>query len=293
MFKEKRELNKVEKAVVLIVMLFAFCFFIQVSSASASEITAQNVIQLVNKERLSQGISALAENEILDRAAADKLNDMISGDYFAHTSPKGILPWYWFDKAGYDYKYAGENLAINFESAESEHKAWMASTTHRKNILNPNYQEIGIAVGRGKIDSEVSTLVVQLFGTQVAGVSTSKNPEPASQEKEARISDPALAENVIVIPESVKAPEINPNSIDIKNPICENGVCRFSDNNSVFSQNKNINEGVAWIFVILILAVSIGINTYTLNRHHKHNPFIAANTVVLLMALTSMVMWKI
>ena len=90
---------------------------------------------------------------------------MIKNDYFAHTSPQGISPWYWYDKDNYDYKYAGENLAINFLKAEDQQKAWMDSPTHRKNIFNPNYQEIGVAVAAGEINNQTAIITVQEFGT--------------------------------------------------------------------------------------------------------------------------------
>ena len=91
---------------------------------------------------------------------------MIKNDYFAHTSPAGINPWFWYEKDGYDYKYAGENLAINFLKAEDQHKAWMASPTHRKNILNDKYQEIGVAVDAGKINGQMAIIAVQEFGAR-------------------------------------------------------------------------------------------------------------------------------
>lgn len=138
----------------------------------ASEINSDNVIQLVNQARDDQGIGILKENSTLDKIAQDKLNDMIANGYFAHTSPKGISPWYWFQKEGYDYKYAGENLAINFTKAEDQQKAWMESPTHRKNILNINYQEIGVAVGAGEINGQTSIIAVQEFGKQDGAVET-------------------------------------------------------------------------------------------------------------------------
>ena len=144
--------------------------------ALAGEITKDNVIELVNESRRVENISPLIENEILKNIAEDKLEDMIKNSYFAHTSPSGINPWYWFSQNKYDYKYAGENLAINFMTVEKQHEAWMKSETHRKNIMNPNYEEIGVAVAAGEINGQVSLVVVQEFGTQ-AGSAGAKNNE--------------------------------------------------------------------------------------------------------------------
>ncbi|PJA86889.1 MAG: hypothetical protein CO141_02375 [Candidatus Moranbacteria bacterium CG_4_9_14_3_um_filter_42_9] len=148
----------------------------------ASSITDSNVIKLVNEARAKKGLEALQENPKLSAAAQAKAQDMLKNDYFAHNSPSGKTPWYWMEKSGYDYKYAGENLAMNFTSAEEEQKAWMKSASHRKNILNANYQEIGVAVAEGKIDGESTIVAVQMFGSRpnfvpVAPKVTDKIPE--------------------------------------------------------------------------------------------------------------------
>ena len=145
-------------------MIFVSVFFV-VNTSLASQITPGKVIQMVNESRKSAGILPVEENEILSQIAAEKLSDMVEKKYFAHYSPSGISPWYWFEKNKYDYKYAGENLAINFETVEEQHDAWMKSPTHRKNILNPNYQQIGVAVAAGDISGQTSIIAVQEFGT--------------------------------------------------------------------------------------------------------------------------------
>jgi hypothetical protein len=162
MINKKQKLNSWKLTAVVAAIMFLFS-----SLAQASEISPFVVIKLVNDARSAQGLAGLKENETLDKIATDKLNDMISHDYFAHTSPQGVNPWFWYEKNGYDYKYAGENLAINFLVAEDEQKAWMNSPTHRKNILNVNYQEIGVAVGAGKINGQTSIIAVQEFGSRV------------------------------------------------------------------------------------------------------------------------------
>lgn len=146
---------------------FALVFWISAFPVFAGEINVESVLKLTNTARESWGLAGLVQNEKLMSAAEEKLNNMIENNYFAHTSPSGFAPWHWFEKAGYNYQYAGENLAINFLTAENQHKAWMESPTHRKNILNPNYREIGIAIGAGEIDGEMSIVTVQEFGAQI------------------------------------------------------------------------------------------------------------------------------
>ena len=180
--------NKIKTKYFIQIFAFAFIFFVFSGNASASEITADNVINFVNQAREENGLSDLMENEKLVKIAQDKLSDMIQNDYFAHTSPKGTTPWFWFEKNGYDYKYAGENLAMSFQSAEAQQQAWMDSATHRKNILNSNYQEIGVAVGIEKINGENSIIAVQEFGT-VAGAANINDNKNFSSGKDNLIKD--------------------------------------------------------------------------------------------------------
>lgn len=159
-------LNQKSIKIAILAIIMAFFAFLTLGYAVASSITADNIVKLVNDARTGEGLKALQENSKLSKAAEEKAQDMIKNDYFAHNSPDNKTPWYWIEKVGYNYKYAGENLAMNFSSAEDEQKAWMKSESHRKNILNSNYQEIGVAVEEGKIDGQSTTVVVQMFGSR-------------------------------------------------------------------------------------------------------------------------------
>lgn len=130
---------------------------------SAGVITPEAVISLVNESRMGNGLDVLVPNADLSRAAKEKADDMFRNDYFAHTSPQGLTPWHWIEEAGYGYHYAGENLAMNFTDAEKQHRAWLESASHRKNILNPNFSEIGIGVKKGTINGRETIVVVQMF----------------------------------------------------------------------------------------------------------------------------------
>lgn len=142
----------------------AFSFAL-VYTVFAGDVTPPRIIELTNRARVTNGLATLSENPKLSQAARSKARDMLKNDYFAHTSPSGRDPWYWMKKEGYEYKAAGENLAINFTDAKEQQSAWMKSQTHRANILNANYQEIGVAVVEGKIDGQNSIVTVQMFGT--------------------------------------------------------------------------------------------------------------------------------
>lgn len=133
--------------------------------AFASDITPQKVIDIANAGRKEKGMGELAENKKLSKAAMAKAEDMTAKDYFSHTSPEGTTPWHWMEKEDYDYDYAGENLAMDFVSAEEMNQAWLASPTHRANIMNGKYRDIGVAAKEGIVDGRKTTVVVQMFGS--------------------------------------------------------------------------------------------------------------------------------
>lgn len=131
----------------------------------ASNITATDVVQQTNQVRAQQGLPALVTNEQLNQAALAKAQNMLSEQYWAHIAPDGTEPWKFFKDANYKYSVAGENLARDFSNTNDMLAAWMASPTHRKNILESRYQDIGVAVINGSLLGTETTLVVQLFGT--------------------------------------------------------------------------------------------------------------------------------
>lgn len=130
----------------------------------SSEITSQQVYNLTNLERQKNGLSPLHYNSILSESAVKKAQDMFANNYWSHTSPLGKTPWDFFKEVNYEYTTAGENLARDFYDNESVVKAWMKSPTHKANIVNEKYQEIGIGVVEGVLNGVKTTLVIQHFG---------------------------------------------------------------------------------------------------------------------------------
>jgi hypothetical protein len=125
---------------------------------------------LTNSDRLSRNIPPLSVNPLLQKAAQMKANDMATRGYFAHKTPEGRDPWYWFEEVGYLYERAGENLAVDFGESWAVKNAWMNSPTHRANILNNRFTEIGIATQEGFYNGRRTVFVVQMFGTPKAQI---------------------------------------------------------------------------------------------------------------------------
>lgn len=126
---------------------------------------AKNIISLTNTQRNENELESLKENELLNKAASAKLQDMFTNDYWDHFSPQGKKPWDFISESNYSYIYAGENLAKGFVDSGSTVNAWMDSPTHKNNLLSSRYSEIGVAVGSGYLNNKPTTLIVQMFGT--------------------------------------------------------------------------------------------------------------------------------
>jgi len=123
------------------------------------------LVDLANEDRTKLALASLTVNPMLEEAAHLKAEHMAENGYFAHESPDGKTPWFWFAEAGYVFVYAGENLAINFDDSAAVNSAWMSSPGHRANILNGHYTEIGIATAKGQYEGRETTFAVQLFGS--------------------------------------------------------------------------------------------------------------------------------
>lgn len=181
MSKIKTKFNIIGKSLVLGVSLFALTLL--AGGNASANIKTSEVISLVNEARIENGIPVVVEDSTLMKAAQEKAADMTMLQYFSHVSPNGVSPWFWFEKNNYDYRYAGENLAINFTSAQDQQKAWMQSETHKRNILNSNYKNIGVAVKEGFVNGKPAIVTVQLFGTRMKdSADTSSNVSGASTE---------------------------------------------------------------------------------------------------------------
>jgi uncharacterized protein YkwD len=193
MNKTNKTKTNISRIIKLIGLSFVFVslFAINISSSKASEITPANLETLVNSERVANGLIPLKVNDQLDSAATAKSEDMINRNYFEHYA-FGLTPWDFIIKAGYNYLYAGENLAMNFDTAEGNVNAWMNSPAHKANILNPDYTDMGIGVVKGVYADSTGShntimvtnmfgrqkpMIMQIFDSVVAGIASLRFPK--------------------------------------------------------------------------------------------------------------------
>jgi hypothetical protein len=143
----------------------------------AINIENQQLFDDTNAERAKAGLKMLKMNNQLSEAAMAKAKYMFAHNFWAHNAPDGTTPWKFIDDAGYNYLFAGENLAKDFVDSKGVVDAWMASPSHRANILQEKYQDVGFAVLNGNLQGEDLTLVVQMFGTPVTSAAVINNPQ--------------------------------------------------------------------------------------------------------------------
>lgn len=194
-----------------IIFLFLASFFIQTARVKfpsvlgiQADISSDQLLFLTNQERQNAGVGSLVLNNKLSQAASEKAQDMFTYNYWAHNSPTGKTPWVFIKSSGYNYVYAGENLARGFTTTDDVIKAWMASPDHRANMLSSNYQDVGFAVKLGKINGEETVLVVEEFGNLYMPIANSKTQDVATE----KTTTPA--KNVQAV---VKQPLINTSAL--------------------------------------------------------------------------------
>lgn len=121
----------------------------EIAEQAASTTQADQVLELVNKERAKVGLKALTLSDELTNVATLKAKDMAEKGYFDHTSPTYGTPFEMMKRFGIQYRSAGENIAAGQMDAQEVMDSWMNSSGHRANILNSDYEQIGIGYYTG------------------------------------------------------------------------------------------------------------------------------------------------
>ncbi len=255
-------------ALLFVKVLFVFSGFgFATLLTNTPTFTKEEVVAQTNIFRSALGLGQLKENSTLDSAALSKLQDMINGNYFAHTSPSGISPWHWIEANNYKYSYAGENLAIGFYSAKDTEKAWENSPSHRENLLNQHYKEIGVAVAPAKINNSEGILVVQVFGTPKpikpeASAKTAVAPKTTPKPNIVAIAQTPIStpvKSLITTSPSVKSAE---NSVGISQAPKPISINLSQDSPKINTISKVLNSGFV-IYSLFIFLLSIVLIVYT------------------------------
>lgn len=185
--------------------------------AYATEMSVSGLLSATNSQRTANGLGALSINSKLNSSAQSKAVDMKNRDYWAHTSPTGEEPWVFFDAAGYSYTKAGENLAYGFANSSDTVTGWMNSPSHRANMLDSQYTEVGF--GYVNSDNFVGTgpetiIVAHYAKPTVAAATTPPAPTApvSSNSTKAATKTPSPTPPAEVVPEETTPPteEVTP-----------------------------------------------------------------------------------
>lgn len=213
--------------------------------------TVDQLLALTNEKRIENGLSPLTLNNQLSVAASSKADDMFIKNYWSHNSPDGTSPWDFIKGAGYTYTYAGENLARGFDNPSDVVNAWMASPEHRKNMLSPNYQNIGFAIKTGSLTGEDTVLVVEMFGT---GTSAMAKDSQTSVSTVAKIEQQV---NTQTNTEPFVTPQLDKTQIAKRMP--GELTIQGAETKPIFN-SKNLSRNIVLIIVyILILTLIIDV----------------------------------
>ncbi len=248
----------------------------------ATNITVPDLLNFTNNERQQNGIPPVKMNDELSAAARAKAEDMFANQYWAHTSPTGRDPWSFIIAAGYNYLYAGENLARDFADSRSVVTAWMNSPSHRENVLNARYQEMGLAIVNGKYDNYETTLVVQMFGTR-------QKSEPTVAAPEKPQPSPVVTPLITPQPVATVTAQQQPPQVGPVNPPVEAAGATATGNNlrlDIFSLTKNIFLALTLGLMLVLAADALIVYRRRTVRFTGHSFAHMLILLVLLIALS-------
>ena len=126
----------------------------------------EQMLDLINEERATYDLEPLRFNAVLNEVAGEHSNEMIEMDHFSHDSYDVTSFSERLANAGYDLVYKGEKIALRYPpDLVAAHEGLMASPRHRANILNPNYNKIGIGIWVGEYSGyDNAGIYIQNFG---------------------------------------------------------------------------------------------------------------------------------
>ncbi|MEL7332332.1 MAG: CAP domain-containing protein [Cyanobacteria bacterium J06560_2] len=139
----------------------------------------QEVLKLTNDFRKANGLKSLILDQNLEKAADQHSKDMANGDFFSHDSKDGRKPWDRAQNNGYESGFVGENIAAGYSTPQAVVNGWINSPGHRANMLNPNFNEIGL--GYYYLKNDTGSVNYNRYWTQVFGKGTLTTPTPVSK----------------------------------------------------------------------------------------------------------------
>lgn len=174
-------------------LVIAFVLSVPLSAYMAPDVLrdqAKKIVSLVNELRQQKDARVLEVVPALTLSSQAKADDMAKNHYFSHTSPDGKTVASLELKYGYDYEFAGENLAMGFNSPKEVVDAWKKSATHYANLIDTDFNNAGIGVKSGEYDGVTTAFVAMHFGTPRVVQNSDKKTERNREKKVASVPPP-------------------------------------------------------------------------------------------------------
>lgn len=244
--------------------------------AYATNISQAGLLTATNSQRSSNGVSSLSLNAKLNSAAQAKANDMINRNYWSHQTPDGQQPWVFISNAGYQYLAAGENLAYGFSTSDATVVGWMNSPSHKANLLNTTYNEVGFGMANGSnyINQGQQTVVVAMYAKSATSpVPTSPTPSTttpkvqSNQTKPTQKTEPVAQSQPVQsapLEEQKKEDNIPKKEKLVNNPDTEEPVTVYADANEASGKHSSreiarinilTNGAAKWSAALIVLLV--------------------------------------
>ena len=278
-------------AVIVLVFIASTLAGVLIKQGGGAAVITAIIADLTNTDRRANSVHELHLNPTLTTIAQLKANDMAEKGYFAHTSPEGKSPWYWFKQGNYQFTFAGENLAVDFSDSADVERAWMNSPTHRSNILNDKFTEIGVATAVGTLNGRQTTFVVQTFGTPAHKDELQDIETPTELTQTAKPTDIAIATAKksapkLAVAPAASAPKANQTPTTTP-PVASTAVLGSSAEGlvaqtppstgimslwNVFAASPRTTLRTAYYFFAILILIALIIETgIEIRRHHMRH----------------------
>lgn len=240
----------------------------------ATNISLNGLLSATNAQRANYEAGNLSLNSKLNSAAQAKANDMVNRNYWSHQTPDGQQPWVFITNTGYQYLSAGENLAFGFNDSSGTIQGWMNSPTHKANLINKIYTEVGFGMANSDnfVNKGPQTVVVAMYANPQAPKPTPQpTPKPQVQSSDIRNNS---NENQQPAPEPIPQPVEEPKEDEPKNG--EEIVVAYADSEG--SQNSTSTKeitrasmltGKAWSATLVIALVCSSGLLWALHRGYR------------------------
>lgn len=165
----------------------------------------REVLKLTNDFRQKNGLKPLVIDQNLEKAADQHTQDMAKQDFFSHTGKNGSSPSNRAKNSGYESTFVGENIAAGYRTPKQVVDGWIASPGHRANMLNTNYNEIGI--GYYNLQNDTGSVNYNNYWTQVFGKGTIETPKATPKTESKPVNTPDSASRSPATPAKPKPRE--------------------------------------------------------------------------------------